>query len=180
MDLLRFDRVDRIATEVLAVVVWLMAAAVLLVDPVWRWWRGDALMVDVPGDDRSSPVKVADPTLADHVWTLLPAVVAVVALAIGAWMTIRLLRSIAAGDPFGRGQVRRLRIVAALLLLVPPAVAIGSSLAVASAATRHDLGGWEFTIDLPVAWLLAGLVVAALAQAFEAGGALRDEVEGLV
>lgn len=179
MELLRFDRADRLGTELLVVVVWVSATAALLADPVRSWWRDSALTINV-GGDAASVVTVVDPTLADRVSTLLPSVIAVLALTLGAWLTVRLLRSISAGDPFERVAVRRLRIIAALLLLVPPAVAVGASLAASSVNARHDLGVSEFSITLPLAWMLAGLLVAAVAQAFVTGGALRDEVEGLV
>lgn len=45
-----------------------------------------------------------------------------------------------------------------------------------------DLGGLPPTASISLPWLpiVAGLIVALIAQAFVAGAALRDDVEGLV
>ncbi len=45
-----------------------------------------------------------------------------------------------------------------------------------------DLGGLDvsFGLDLPWVPVLAGMVIAMLAEAFKAGSRLRDDVDGLV
>lgn len=180
MNLMSFDRLDRVGTELLVAVVWISATMALVIDPVRRWLRDLPLLLEVPDGAASSTLEVTDPSAADRLVMMLPGILAVIALTVGAWLTIGLLRAISSGDPFDRTQVRRLRVIAALLLLVPAAVSVGTSLATSSVSDRHDLGVGEVAIWLPLPWLLAGLVVAATAQAFVAGAALRDEVEGLV
>ena len=178
MDIFRFDRSDRIGTEVTLGLVWVMAAGSLLLDPVSRWIRGLPLLIE-GGDPAGLQVPVDGATSSERVIMLAAPTLAVVFLAIGAWMTVRLLRGIAAGNPFERSQIRRLRVIAVLLIVVPSGLALG--MFIATTVVQERLGqSVNATFTLPVPWLLAGLLTAAVAQAFVTGAALRDDVDGLV
>ena len=103
-------------------------------------------------------------------------------LATGSLLIVAVMRTIAAGDPFVAANVRRMRQLAALLL-VGPFFAFFLSMSVHGALLGDvDLGGLALSavLDIPWAWFVAGMVVALLAEAFKAGSRLRDDVEGLV
>lgn len=178
MDIFRFDRSDRIGTEVTLGLVWVMAAVSLLMEPVSRWVRGLPLLIE-SGDPIAVQVPVDGATTSERVIMLAAPTLAVVFLGVGAWMTVRLLRGIAAGNPFVRSQIRRLRVIAVLLIVVPSGLSLGTF--VATTVVQDRLGeDVNAMFTLPVPWLLAGLLTAAVAQAFVTGASLRDDVEGLV
>ena len=52
--------------------------------------------------------------------------------------------------------------------------------AAASLTERTRCLALAVVLDIPWPWLIAGMVVALLAEAFKAGSRLRDDVEGLV
>ncbi|HWO50410.1 MAG TPA: hypothetical protein VNN23_02345, partial [Ornithinibacter sp.] len=79
-------------------------------------------------------------------------------------------------------NVVRLRVVAAVLVLGVPVVDVLESLVGTVLLDGLDFGSLAlpFMLDIPWVPMLAGLVVAMLAEAFKAGSRLRDDVDGLV
>ncbi|WP_134771957.1 DUF2975 domain-containing protein [Ornithinimicrobium flavum] len=191
-DRLRFDRADRWVTIVLLwLVVGAAAAYPLFVALDWALRRqvtltGVPVEVD-PGAAGAGQVVsgVADAHVlvggvsAAHLALLLLAPVLTVAAAVwGAVLLSRFLQDLAAGTPFARANVRRLRVIALLLLLVPPVA--GAVYGAARALIMDQAGAPGFLVTVTPAWLVAGLLVAAVAQAFAAGARLQDDVDGLV
>ena len=178
MDIFRFDRFDRIATELMLGLFAATAAASLLLEPVSRWIRGLPLLI-ASGEANDGHVAVEGATASERIIMLVAPTVAVVFLLIGSWLMIKFLRGIMAGEPFARVQIRRLRALAMLLIVVPTALTFAMGLATSVVQDRLGLDvGVAMTLPLP--WLLGGLLTAAVAQAFAAGAALRDDVEGLI
>jgi hypothetical protein len=106
-------------------------------------------------------------------------VLTVAAAVWGAVLLSRFLRDLAGGRPFTPANVTRLRVIALLLMLVP--LLLGGGLyGVARAIVMDQAGAASFVFSFTPAWLVAGLLVAAVAQAFAAGSRLQDDVDGLV
>lgn len=195
-DWLTFDRSDRWGLLSLLALVTLAAAWSGVIGPVIAWARGDAIplelfsKVTVPELDAagvshglgSYPVDLADPSAGQRVLALVPGLLTTALVAAACWLVIRIMGTIAAGDPFEPVNVKRLRGLAALLLF-GTAIVFFAQLAVSGALLGSmDLGGLApgFMFSIPWLSLVAGMVVALLAEAFRAGAALRADVEGLV
>lgn len=186
---LRFDRGDGIATRILlwavALGVWVHQLVVPLVTAVAdKPLRVGAQPVDVdPGaagageavNPARADVLVADASVADHLLAVVPGVLVAGLVVVGTVLLTRLLRDLAAGDPFHPRNVRRLRVVAMAVITgaIVHAVVVGL---ITPWLLNRD--GWTFT--LPVPWVVGGLLVAAVAEAFATGTRLRSDVDGLV
>lgn len=195
-DWFAFDRSDRWGMGILLALVVINTAATSIVIPVRRWLAGDGIPlpflsdVTVPELDAvgtsygvaAYDVTLADPTVAQRLLDLAPGVLIVGLMATGSLLIVAVMRTIAAGDPFVAANVRRMRQLAALLLVGPFFTFFLSMSAHGALLGDVDLGGLALSavLDIPWAWLVAGMVVALLAEAFKAGSRLRDDVEGLV
>ena len=195
-DPLAFDRYDRWGLVFLLGAVALGAVLAWVVQPVADWVTGAPLTpgvvstVTVPPLDAagigygpaSYAVDVVDPSAGHRLLDLVPGVLGSVLVVLACWCIVLLLRTVAAGDPFDPVNVVRLRVVAAVLVLGVPVVDVLQSLVNAVLLGGLDLGALElpFRLDIPWVPMLAGLVVAMLAEAFKAGSRLRDDVDGLV
>ena len=199
---LTFDRWDFVVTRVLIVAITLGSLAITVVWPVILWLRGEPLQwvvaVDatagLPDELTTSPdaaaqwngealVTLTQASASTWLATLLPGLITTAAIALVAGQLLGLLRDIQSREPFAAASVRRLRIIA-LILLIAPMVALAAD-AVAGAAVRSAA-----FVDAPFAFLFtangiliaagAGLMVAAIAEAFARGAELRADVDGLV
>jgi hypothetical protein len=195
-DLLAFDRADRWALAALLGVVVALSAAAGVVVPVLRWVRGEGIPlpflseVTVPALDAVGTrygaaeyaVTLAGPSTGQRLLDLVPGVLVVLLLAAGSWLVVAVMRTIAAGDPFAAANVGRLRAIAGLLAIGPFVTAFVELPFRGALLGDVDLGGLDpgMAIEMPWAPLVAGLVLALLAEAFKTGRRLRDDVEGLV
>lgn len=195
-DLLAFDRADRWALAVLLVLVVALSAVAGVVVPVLRWVGGEGIPlpflseVTVPALDAVGtrygiaeyPVTLAEPSTAQRLLDLTPGVLVVLLLAAGCWLVVAVMRTIAAGDPFAAPNVTRLRAIAGLLTIGPFVTSFVELPFRGALLGDVDLGGLDpgMAIEMPWAPLVAGLVLALLAEAFKTGRRLRDDVEGLV
>ncbi|GAA3600957.1 hypothetical protein GCM10022199_00450 [Marihabitans asiaticum] len=206
--LLTFDRLDYAGVYLALAGVGGGVTFAQLGDPLLAWADGDPLRTSLTiealsdestggpweglrpkpgvdlGWDGMTQATFADPTTQVWLAHLAPRVLVVAATLIvilGLW---RVLKSIRDGRAFTNANLRRIRGVAATLvvaplLLVVPIVVRAAVLTDAAVETR----GTIFTVTLPWQYLavtLVGLLLAALAQAFEHGVELEDDVEGLV
>lgn len=193
-DRLRFDRADRIATQVL---LWLAVAIVasypLLVAVDW-FRRQQVTLTDVPLDVAvdaagvgevvgvpTGDVLVGDVSGGRFALLLASGLLLVAGAAWGALLLGRFLRDLGRGEPFLRANVTRLRIVALLFIVVPLAADLlygfaRSGILVGAGMEPID----AFLLTFQPGWVVVALLVAAVAQAFVAGSRLREDVEGLV
>lgn len=191
-DRLRFDRFDRLATVAL---LWLAVGAAgaypLFVTLDWALRRqvtltgvpvevdkGAAGAGEVVGAMTEAHVLVGDVSAGHLALLLVGPVLAVTGAVWGALLLGRFLRDLAAGTQFDRVNVTRLRVVALLLMLVP--VGAGLVYSIARANIMDAAGADGFIVSFTPAWLVAGLLVAAVAQAFAAGSRLQHDVDGLI
>jgi hypothetical protein len=195
-DRLAFDRSDRIGLVALLVAVVLGAAVTCLVVPVVSWVRGTALSVpftsavEVPGLDgtglrwraASYDLLVDDPSTRQRLLDLLPGLGYLAVVAAACWLVLRIIGDIGREDPFPPHNVRRLRVLAALLAFGWPVVFFAEATCRFTILTGLDLGdlGPRTSFTVPVLVVVAGVALALLAEAFKAGSRLRDDVEGLV
>lgn len=107
----------------------------------------------------------------------LPIVVVIVAVS---WLLREVLGSMRAGDPFVQPNVRRLRQVAALLLLGVPLAGALMSLGDQALADSAGLTGRGFRLNLPAGSLLGGLGMLVLAEVFALGARMREDLAGTV
>ena len=150
--------------------------------------------LDLPGLPEGVFVVDGDTTAVLHAFELpaalralteLPAVLAAVAIAAGAWWVARVLTSIRAGQPFDRRNPPRLAGVAAAVLLGGLVVPMSEGV-VTFAVLRHldlaELGSplTGLSTTIPLTPILLALVLLAAAEAFRRGGTLANDVAGLV
>lgn len=195
-DWFAFDRSDRWGLGILLALVVVLTSVASIVVPIQRWVAGDGIPVpfmsevsvaalDGVGTTYGSAeyeVTLADPTTLHRLLDLVPGVLVVLLLAVGSWLIIAVMRTIAAGDPFSDDNVRRLRVLSGMLL-VGPAITFFVSTSIHGALLGDvNLGGLPYAMYLDFPWVgfIAGLLLALLAEAFKAGSRLRDDVEGLV
>ena len=127
-------------------------------------------------------VDLVDPSAGQRLLDLVPGVLGAVLVVLACGCIVLLLRTVAAGDPFAPVNVVRLRVVAAVLVLGVPVVDVLESVVGTVLLDGLDFGSLAlpFRLDIPWVPMLAGLVVAMLAEAFKTGSRLRDDVDGLV
>lgn len=195
-DWLAFDRSDRWGLGILLGLIVVVTAASSVVLPILRWADGDGIPlpflsdVTVPELDAvgtsygvaAYDVTLADPTTGQRLLEFLPGLLTVGLMTAGSLLIVAVMRTIAAGDPFVAANVRRMRNLAALLLVGPFFTSFLSMSVHGALLGDVDLGDLPLSaaLDIPWAWFVAGLFVALLAEAFKAGSRLRDDVEGLV
>ena len=194
--MLAFDRADFLITRIVLLLAVAGTALVQVVGPAIEWARGGPLTwtvaplhADVPLREGVESlgaevvVSVPDATTESWIATLVPGVISTLAVAIGAWLVLRLMRRIQAGEPFVRASVWSLRGVAGLLVMVPllmsVAVAVATRL-VAEQALPSVEDALAFDLSRALWTVLAGALVAAVAEAFARGVELQRDVEGLV
>jgi DUF2975 family protein len=195
-DLLAFDRFDRWGLVFLLGAVALGTILVGVVEPLADWVTGAPLTpvaesaVTVPPLEAagvgygpaSYAVDAVDPSVGQRLLHLAPGLLGALLVVLSCWCFVLLLRTVAAGDPFDPVNVTRLRVVAFALVLGAPVVYLLQVLSDTMVLTGLAVDGLELTFTLSIPWvpMLAGLVVAMLAEAFKAGSRLRDDVDGLV
>lgn len=127
-------------------------------------------------------VVVPDPTTGQYLLALLPHLLGVAAVALGAVLLLGVARALRHGDPFTPSSARRLTALGFLVLvvgLVGP-VCVELLRVVLIETTPAGLRGWTFSVDLSAWPVLAGMLVLFVAEVFRRGAALRADVEGLV
>jgi len=194
-DPLTFDRSDRWGLAILLAVVAVATIAIQVVQPVLQWVAGEPRPielvtevsvpdVDLPIVDGAGLVEVLlpAPSAGLRLLDLLAGVLVAAMVVIGCWLILRLMRTVAAGDPFHPANVRRLRIIGGFLVLGVPIVYFLESAVSGSMLAQAPLDGVMASVWLDVPWqeCVSGMVVALLAEAFKGGSRLRDDVEGLV
>jgi len=195
-DLLAWDRSDRIGLSLLLALVAVVSAGAWVVAPIVDWVGGRDLevpffsSVDVPGlagtglghGSADYSLLLPDPSVRQRLLDLLPGLGYLAIVLVGAWLVLRVMTDIGRGDPFHPRNVRRLRIIGGLLAFGWPIVFFAELTCRFAILTGLDLGdlGPRAGFTIPVLPVIAGMVVALLAEAFKAGSRLRRDVEGLV
>lgn len=190
--ILRFDRGDRIATTLLLwFVVGAAAAYWIFIGVDWAL-RRQLTLTGVPLDvdagaagvgrvvgTAEADVLVQDVGTTPFVLLMLTGVLVVGSLVWGAVLLSRFLTDLGRGEPFTQRNVTRLRIIALLLVAVPLLSAV--TMAVGRGMVLDAQGGdVVVAFSFTPAWVVAGLLVAAVAQAFASGTRLRRDLDGLV
>ncbi len=117
---------------------------------------------------------------------LLPTFLLGVAVSAVALLLLRTMRETYAGRPFSGHGVRRLRLVAGVVaasaIIVPLLSSVSSHATVARVLPDQAPGpfaGWD-VVGATIPWLVVALLVLAVAEAFDIGARLADDVDGLV
>ena len=127
-------------------------------------------------------LSIWDSTILEQVLARLNHLIAGLAVLAAAVLINKIMRSVAAGDPFAPGNAGRFRLLAiivgayAILHSIPGAVA--SSLALARAGLTADLAP-SLNLD-PFGIIVIPFGLLVLAEAFRRGGQLRADTEGLI
>ena len=205
MSKLTFDRWDFLGTRVVLGVIALAVTGTGVIAPVIQWLRGEPLTwqlqtgktdevvtdqlvarsgvrLEWPG---TANVSIEDADTGTWLASIAPSALLALGTLIVVLALLRLLSSIEARQPFAPAAVRSLRVTGVTLLV--GAVLVTLAGAAANAAVLRaaaDLQGdpTTFTLDLGPALMVAaaGLVCAALAEAFAHGIRLAHDVAGLV
>ena len=203
-NLLDFDQVDAIGTKVLLGLITIVVTIYALIMPLIDWIRGKAFVVEVPalaGMDVESAdlklrlgasilettamrVRIEDASTTLRLLDLAAGLVLVTATALVAWLILRVINQIVAGDPFAGAAMSWLRGIAGTLILAPvvyfPLMMARNGKAIGETLdTRTASMDFSFSLGL-LGPMAVGLVIAALAQAFADGGRLREDAEGLI
>lgn len=195
-DWLTFDRYDRWGLAALLGLAVVSAVVAWVVGPLVMWARGEALPVQVVTEvsvpaldasglthgDATYDVFIEGATAGQRLLAILPGLLWVALVLGGCVLVLRLMRTVASGDPFNSSNVRRLRVLAGGLILGAPIVVVVDSMVRGVLASQVDLGSLALGVLIVPPWLamIGGMVVALLAEAFKAGSRLREDVEGLV
>lgn len=195
-DLFAFDRYDRWALTAILGLTSVGAFAVNLARPLVGWAQGGDLRVPFVSDIAVSVLDgtelrhgpgsydaiIPDPTATQRVLDLLPGLGWLALIVAGCWILLKVMDDVGKGDPFQPRNVRRLRVLAALIIAGWPLMAIFQDVAASLIIRSLDLGdpGLEPSFHLQFVPLFVGLVVALLAEAFKTGSRLRDDTDGLV
>jgi hypothetical protein len=122
---------------------------------------------------------LTDSTGSDYLWIILWRIPPLILGIIGVFLLWKVVRTLAAGDPFNAANTRRLRIMTVLFLMVPFLDYLGDF------AKFQLLEG--ITVSLPVVSpevnfgpLLIAIVPLLLSEAFAQGHRARKDVEGFV
>src|SRR4051794_22081812 len=123
---------------------------------------------------------LVDPSAGQRVMYVLQQLAPLLLVIPGLWLLRGFLRSVLAGEPFGSENARRLRIIALLLLVGAPFVALAQyMLRNALFNDLHvDLASKGYAV--PGAAMVAGLGVYVLAEVFAYGMRLREDVEATI
>ncbi|HYN65438.1 MAG TPA: DUF2975 domain-containing protein [Ornithinibacter sp.] len=195
-DLLAFDRSDRWGLIALLGLFAIVTVVSGVVHPVLRWVEGAPVPTEVfspvvvPGLDAAGvehglgtyDLLVPVAGVGQRILSIVPGALVAGGVLLGCWLLLRVMRSIAGGDPFTPANVTRLRGLAGLLVFGSTVVFFLEMAVTGALLGTLDLGALEpgFRLDFPWWPLLSGMVVALLAEAFKAGSRLRDDVDGLV
>lgn len=197
-----WGRADQIAGEVM---LWLIVVAGAVLVPVVAVRALLATRLEVPveldGAPSASPgeqagrfrlgsveeavLVVTDPTTGDRIADAAPAMVLFAAMALAAWLLLRVLRTLRTGDPFSWTNLRRVRGLAITLFAAAyvwaAVTAIGrwhfADAAQAAVGSGVSIDRW---IGVPVWPLVTAMVLGAVAEFLRRGAALREDVDGLV
>ncbi|MDA2813406.1 DUF2975 domain-containing protein [Nocardiopsis sp. RSe5-2] len=131
---------------------------------------------------REGELVVADPTVAERVLAEAPTLLAALSAVAVLLLLLRIAAAFRKGDAFAPGNAGRLAAVALLVgigtLVVPPVRALAADRLAAPAPEVEAAVVTGFSV--PMAPLLAAVLIAALAEAFRYGARLREDTEGLV
>lgn len=141
-------------------------------------------VADVPANqevsDLTAAVTVADPSV-EQAWTAaVPQLLDGLLVGTGAWLVLRMARTLRAGDPFTAANARRLTALALVVGVGGTAsqiVHVASTLAVLDIDPAGPYVAGGVLSFLP---LLLMVAVAALAEVFRRGARMAQDVEGLV
>lgn len=195
------SRADAVLTQVLVLVLAGVYPAVAIVPRLLDGLRGSPLrwMTDlaapgpaVTGVGRTGVTvtygdvaawTISDPTIGQRAFALLPTALTAVLLVLGCGIAWRLVGDARTGEPFGPRAVRRLRVLA--ILVVAYGVLVPSATAMATLGITWDLdptGSVALVLDATqvAVPLAAGMLVLVVAECFRIGVRLRDDVAGLV
>lgn len=192
----RWSRADSVLLEGLAMLAIVLAVALGVGLPLVAAATGQDVVVqallgddavdvtDVPANQEISEltaaVTVAHPS-PQQAWTAaVPQVLDGLLIGTGAWLILRLARTLRAGDPFTPANARRLTLLALVVGIGSTAsqmLHIASTLAVLDIAPGGPYVAGGVISFLP---LLLMLALAALAEVFRRGARMAQDVEGLV
>lgn len=199
-DRLEFSRVDYLILRVILVVTMVASGCVGLVAPLFAWATDrpinatfarniDAAAGHFPaGVGAQNPVEIAvavnDPSAAERVVDALPNLLIAAIIIIVCWLVLRLLNDLRRGEPFSAANVRRVRIIAALVGIGAIVVSFCESVSNAQLLVNRLPANSDmdavFIMSVPLPWLVAMLLLAVVAEVYRRGTELRDDVEGLV
>ncbi|MGJ9412186.1 hypothetical protein ACHAAC_05695 [Aeromicrobium sp. CF4.19] len=190
-DLWAFGASDRFAVFVFAAFAGALAGMQLLVLPLWRWSVGKGVLIEVPVADvgpgalpmvgSTVTVSASGAGTTERLITLAPGLVTLALVLAGLWCIVRIVAAIVGPDQVvGGAVVRRMRWLAGGLLAAPVLLSVLSSVASTVVADRLGLDAPGVGLDIDPAWIIAGLLCAAVAQAFANADRWREDVDGLV
>lgn len=194
------SRTDLAITRAVLVLCAVVVPVVLIVLPVLDWAAGRPLawsgtVAASTHFDSGAPlaagtrlhwdghagVTLADPSPGLWLATLVPAGLSTAAICFVLLMTWQLLGRLQAGTPFVAASVTALRSIAFVVLVASIVVPLASSAvntAVMAQALEDATPG--LTVEFNPILILTGVLVLALAEAFQVGVRLSADVEGLV
>ncbi len=128
-----------------------------------------------------------DPSAAERLLLVTPALLAALGAGLVAYLLLRMVMTLAKGDPFTSANARRMFAIAVIVIagaiLVPAVKTIVGAEPESRAGEAENPVLFSLTPSLDegvLPLLLVGFVLAALAEVFRRGTEPREDVEGLV
>lgn len=197
-----FGRTDYAATRLMLGIAVALPPAVTIGLPLLGWAKGEPLgwsgqvghEQDLPASlaaagpgaeltwDGTANLTLAEPDAVDRLVALLPGAAGSLLVAAGALLLLGFVRRVQDGAPFAPGSVRVLRTLAGLVvagaILVPLLDMVADNRLVGAALTEGAEPPVSATFGF--GWFLLAVLLLVLAEAFDRGVRLADDVEGLV
>jgi hypothetical protein len=125
-------------------------------------------------------VRLRHPTHEQVRWANGRDLVPLLVMLAGLWLVRQLLVSVRDSGAFSEDNVRRLRILALLVLVGTPIALTIRSMFETSLATSAGLHGPGTELSLPGGAVIGGLTLLVLAEVFASGVRMRTDLEGTV
>ena len=198
--LTRWTRSDYVISRVVLIAIAIAVPVASVGVVLWDWARGNPMTAPVRVDDTAplpeslltarsgarlewdgtALAHLADPGTGVRVSALLAALVVAAVAVLSCLVLLRLLRQAQAGEPFGPGVQRGLRMLALLMLaagLLWPTLSAFAAAEVIRAATDASVSP---SLEINFIWVGVALLLLFLAEVFRIGARMADDVEGLV
>lgn len=199
-DWLAFDRSDFVGTTVILSLAVVGTVLLGLLVPVVEAIRNSPLPVSYTTKLTSGFVLprgathdgfatmdllLMDATPGERLMQALPSLMGSAMTIAVCWMLFRLLRSIQAGEPFTRANVRRINVIALIVGLVGTLAQFAQGIAdnrIPTSGRLPDSASATLVFEMSITPipLVMMLVIALVGEAFRRGVQLREDVEGLV
>lgn len=191
-----FDKYDRAGLNVLLAVVPVVTIIATIGGSLRTWAAGkslvlpqaisninDAVIADldkahVGYQNATVDAVIAAPTAADRLVAMAPGVVLSVVIGVACYLVFRVVDNVANGRAFIPSNIKRLRVLSLFIAVGPAAYSMARAFVMTVVLPGY--GPQQLFGPTVYVWVLVGISVAGLSQAFSVGQQLGDDVAATV